>query len=471
MTLWSWTASIYQILKNLYIFSSIPMSTTVEGRRPLMLKGPVDAFIVRNHPASLSCRFMFKMITFSVHVFDSNHENKQGIDEKTGAVYLETRILVHKREVEQYFGSNGFTCECYAYSSSGQGQGPSSSSSSFGNGAGQKNNWAKSEPATIKIARHVRAVQINNSLLESPFFETIDFGYLRCGGSNKRNIYPRNNAQNTEFDPANDVQIIKNLPNLKKHFDREPVADRQPLGGAVHIPCLPPEGEPRPEVFWLKNDREIESKSDPNVIIAHDGALIIAVARLSDSGNYTCGARNVAAQRLSHAVPVTIYVDGGWSEWTHWTGSCPSTCSEYDHYANVRKSLRRQRYRQCIRPAPINGGRSCQGQSEQAKDCDIVCSIDGQWTDWSAWSLCERLSPTTWRHMQPGSLGAAAAAQPSDSASCQRVRRRRCDALTAVADSSNELGYAPATKTPVSCYGREALELKNCTDDALCHLP
>lgn len=57
----------------------------------------------------------------------------------------------------------------------------------------------------------------------------------------------------------------------------------------------------------MKDDKEIEPKVDKNLIIAHDGALIIAIARLTDSGNYTCGARNLASHRLSQTVTVTIY--------------------------------------------------------------------------------------------------------------------------------------------------------------------
>lgn len=94
----------------------------------------------------------------------------------------------------------------------------------------------------------------------------------------------------------------------------------------VQLRCTPPDGEPRPEVrrplsqassdipryvcfqvYWLKDGREIEARADPNVIIAHDGSLIVAAARVSDSGLYTCGARNVANHRLSQPANVTIF--------------------------------------------------------------------------------------------------------------------------------------------------------------------
>lgn len=74
----------------------------------------------------------------------SNHENKQGLDVATNAPYLETRIFVHRQEVEEFFGSQGFSCECYAYGGSNPG------------GAAVRTAGVKSDPAFVKIARKFR---------------------------------------------------------------------------------------------------------------------------------------------------------------------------------------------------------------------------------------------------------------------------------------------------------------------------
>ena len=73
-------------------------------------------------------------------------------------------------------------------------------------------------------------------------------------------------------------------------------------------------------------------------------------------------------------------IDGNWSGWSRW-GVCEATCG-------AGKQIR---YRTCTSPQPQNGGRVCGGESEQWQDCmsDIPCPIDGGWTFWSLWGMCE----------------------------------------------------------------------------------
>lgn len=69
------------------------------------------------------------------------------------------------------------------------------------------------------------------------------------------------------------------------------------------------------KVYWLKDGKEIERHSDPNIIIANDGSLILSAARLSDSGSYTCEARNIASKRTTDPAHILVYGTSlNWSE-------------------------------------------------------------------------------------------------------------------------------------------------------------
>uniref|UniRef100_A0A8C2B2I5 Netrin receptor UNC5 n=1 Tax=Cyprinus carpio TaxID=7962 RepID=A0A8C2B2I5_CYPCA len=142
---------------------------------------------------------------------------------------------------------------------------------------------------------------------------------------------------------------------LRKNFEQEPLGREVSLEQEVLLQCRPPEGMPPAEVDWLKNEELIDPALDSNFLITIDHDLIIKQARLSDTANYTCVARNVVAKRRSSTATLIVYVDGGWTEWAKWS-ACGTECTHW-------------RSRECQAPPPRNGGRHCSGSMMESKNC------------------------------------------------------------------------------------------------------
>ncbi|XP_001638933.2 uncharacterized protein LOC5519017 [Nematostella vectensis] len=72
--------------------------------------------------------------------------------------------------------------------------------------------------------------------------------------------------------------------------------------------------------------------------------------------------------------------DGGWTDWTIWT-PCDKSCG----------TGFQQRKRTCSNPSPQNGGALCAGTNNETRECNTHhCPINGDWTEWSSWSYCNR---------------------------------------------------------------------------------
>jgi len=57
----------------------------------------------------------------------------------------------------------------------------------------------------------------------------------------------------------------------------------------------------------LKDNEPVDADEDINIIISNEGNIIVSQVRLSDAGNYTCVAQNVASRRLSSSAQLTVY--------------------------------------------------------------------------------------------------------------------------------------------------------------------
>ncbi|XP_060096173.1 netrin receptor UNC5A isoform X4 [Heteronotia binoei] len=142
---------------------------------------------------------------------------------------------------------------------------------------------------------------------------------------------------------------------LRKNFEQEPVAKEVSIEQGIVLPCRPPEGIPPAEVEWLRNEELLDPALDPNFYITLEHSLVVKQARLADTGNYTCVAKNIVARRRSSPAAVTVYVPGGWSAWSLWS-ECGVDCTHW-------------RSRECSDPAPRNGGEECQGPELETRNC------------------------------------------------------------------------------------------------------
>ncbi|XP_071128851.1 netrin receptor UNC5C-like isoform X8 [Mytilus edulis] len=210
---------------------------------------------------------------------------------------------------------------------------------------------------------------------------------------------------------------IVEVAYLRKKFEREPISVAAELGETAVLQCLPPEGKPLPEVFWLKDGEELDKEklTKLNYIVSHDGNLMISQTKLGDAGNYTCAARNIVIKKRTCSgcsATLTVYINGGWSSWNQWS-DCSVKCG---------KGTKR-RIRSCTNPSPFYGGSHCAGEDKQEEDCSTLCPVHGGWTLWSSWSTC--------------------------SPDCLHHRRRSCENPS----PSNGGGY---------CFGND-LDSTNCT--------
>nr|XP_021553352.1 peroxidasin homolog [Neomonachus schauinslandi] len=77
-------------------------------------------------------------------------------------------------------------------------------------------------------------------------------------------------------------------------------------GNTVFFTCRA-EGNPKPEIIWLRNNNELSMKTDSRLNLLDDGTLMIQNTQETDQGIYQCMAKNVAGQVKTQEVTLRYF--------------------------------------------------------------------------------------------------------------------------------------------------------------------
>lgn len=76
---------------------------------------------------------------------------------------------------------------------------------------------------------------------------------------------------------------------------------------SIELRCDPPHGEPKPFVYWLKDNVIININLDNKRIkVSNDFSLLILTAKKEDAGAYTCVAKNEAGVSQSNPAKLEL---------------------------------------------------------------------------------------------------------------------------------------------------------------------
>lgn len=102
----------------------LPTDDPEPSSTPVFLEEPQDTFIVRNKPATLSCKARHALqVYFECNgrlADDRQHDLQEYVNPMTGVRQVEVSVDVTRNDVEKTLGTDTYGCVCYAWSSTGK---------------------------------------------------------------------------------------------------------------------------------------------------------------------------------------------------------------------------------------------------------------------------------------------------------------------------------------------------------------
>ncbi|KAL3077555.1 hypothetical protein niasHS_012261 [Heterodera schachtii] len=348
------------------------------------LRHPQSDFVVRSRPAQLQCAAVnaqrIRVKCNAKWLDDQRVRQEKGVDAESALPIVSASVEIQRAELDAWLADLGeFACQCWAFPGNRR-EGTLDEEEEDEEEDDEEEDEEEEEEEGEEDGEEQRGASTSQG-----------------GGGEGGQWHNSGPAKAVAVGGAVRSETAKiRLAYLRKHFPQGPIARRVEEGKTVQLHCQPPDGDPRPEVHWHKDGQAVNFAPGGPLIQAADGSLIISAARLADSGNYSCEARNPANRRISEAAQLGVYVDGVWSPWSNWEGACallacPVLSSELamvrgDAAAVQRVLPQQRRTRTCNNPAPLNGGTQCTGSVEELRECAHDCRWDGAWAQWTPWA-------------------------------------------------------------------------------------
>ncbi|CAK8673243.1 unnamed protein product [Clavelina lepadiformis] len=310
---------------------------------PRFLKEPEDKYVVKNHPAHLSCSVTsartadFRCNGKWKSLASSRHYDET--DEETGEPYIRVTIDISRNEIESFFAPYTYWCQCVARSGAGE---------------------TKSRKATVELA------SLHRNFEHDPIG-----GRVTVGEEYKLHCAPPHGK------PAPTIEWLKNDELLR------PAAESNYLitqGGDLIIKTRSIEDSGN-YTCVAKNIVTKRRSHTASVRVGVNGGwsdwsewsacrsrcglgekrrIRTCTNPTPLNGGAKCAGSSVQTRDCTRLCPV----NGGWTEWSSW-----STCSP--------ECVHRRR-RTCTRPHPHNSGLVCPGLDIETRNCTNGLCIAAQ---------------------------------------------------------------------------------------------